>query len=183
MKVVSGAATTWSPPKPLTQFVQLSSCPGTSWALSCFVHVFRLLSCCFSLTGENAEGRKLERLENGERRRRRHTASINYKVKLKLNSTPNNASCLDAVGARFRLDLSCLSAKAPVRLLYIAFPCWRLMQLGRRRWRWAMAMGKGNGAQSLCQCHSLCWTFLLAIGDVGAQLPTETNHCDTFIKI
>lgn len=129
----------------------------------------------------------------GERRaawaRRRHTASINYKVKLKLNSTPNNASCrvgplmvmvmamamamlwmppllmlipmllrqLTATGmsssgpalsAGFKLPVSQDSCPG----LYIAFPCWRLMQLGRRR--------RSTAPSVFARCHSLCRTFL-----------------------
>lgn len=94
------------------------------------------------------------RLFSRLRERRRHTASINYKVKLKLNSTPNNASCckrrcslalcldllgLCLAGSQLRFSAGC---KLPVSgagscpgfaiytiYIYIAFPCWRqLMQ-------------------------------------------------------
>jgi len=131
------------------------------------------------------EGEWRQETEEAAWARRRHTASINYKVKLKLNSTPNNASCWvsadgdgdgngdgDAVDADASPPaFSCkriwsrssgspaLSAgfKLPVSQgscpgLYIAFPCWRLMQLGRRR--------RSTAPSVFARCHSLCRTFL-----------------------
>lgn len=139
-------------------------------------------------------------------RRRRHTASINYKVKLKLNSTTNNASCccqrcqlasnwswagLAGLCCVFRLDLSCLSL--PLLPIYIySIYLYSISMLAAT-----------NAARSLCLSLSLPSALLpakwrpslLANGGHSlscrghfcaaqrVQLPTETNHCDTFIKM
>lgn len=55
---------------------------------------------------------------------------------------------------RFRLDLSCLSAKAPapVRLLYIAFPCWLATNAAR-----TMATAPSLFFNAIHYAGHFCW--------------------------